>query len=50
MIKQAGAVLCQAQIKLELELSFSSLQICCIKLKTRENLLATFTATNDYHH
>ena len=30
--KQAGTVLGQAQLKLELELYFTSLKICCIKL------------------
>ena len=31
-IKQAGAELYQAQLKLELELSFTWLEFCCIKL------------------
>ena len=31
-VKQAGAVLGQAQIKLELELGFSALKIWCIRL------------------
>ena len=30
--KQAGTVLGQAQLKLELELYFTSFKICCIKL------------------
>ena len=30
--KQAGTVLGQAQLKLELELCFTSFNICCIKL------------------
>ena len=30
--KQAGAELGQAQLKLELELCFTSFEICCIKL------------------
>ena len=31
-MKQAGTVLGQAQLKLELELYFTSFKICCIEL------------------
>ena len=31
-VKQAGTVLGQGQLKLELELYFTSFKICCIKL------------------
>ena len=51
-LKQAGAVLGQAQIKLELELNFSSLKISCIKRKTKELywllLLQSMTTTNEH--
>ena len=36
--KQAGTVLVQAQLKMELELYFPSLKICCIKLIQLANL------------
>ena len=32
IVKQAGAELGQAQLKLELELCFTSFEICCINL------------------
>ena len=43
---QAGAELGQAQLKLELELSFTWFKICCIKLINKN--LATLTATSMY--
>ena len=46
-MKQAGAELGQAQLKLELELSFTWFKICFIKLIYKT--LATLTATSMYH-
>ena len=51
MSQQAGAVLVQAQFKLEPELGFSSLELCCIKRKTKEIywllLLQAMTTTTE---
>ena len=36
--EQAGVLLCQAQLKLELELSFTWFKICCIKLINKNHI------------
>ena len=47
-MKQAGAELGQAQLKLELELCFTSFEICCIKLVRLYQLSGPIPSRSDF--